>query len=99
MSTIGLLGSVFSRNWFYQPVVELWSDEAMLRGWAEVEIALAQAQGGCGLIPTTAAELIAGALRDVTFDMDRLGRDIATTMHPFVPVLRQLERPDGSSCR
>lgn len=95
MSTIGLLGSVFSRNWFYQPVILLWSDEAMLRSWTAVEIALAQAQSSCGLIPPSAAESIAGTLQDMTFDMGRLGRDIETTMHPFVPVLRQLEERCG----
>jgi 3-carboxy-cis,cis-muconate cycloisomerase len=95
MNSIGLLGSVFSRNWFHAPVVALWSDEASLRAWTDVEVALAQAQADLGLIPADAARTIAARLADMVFDDERLVADIAHTMHPFVPVLRQLEEQCG----
>ena len=95
MNSIGLLNSVFSRNWFHQPVVTIWSDASSLRAWMDVEVALAKAQGELGLIPADAAETIASRLVDAQIDEDRLVADIAHTMHPFVPVLRQLEEVCG----
>lgn len=95
MNSIGLLGSIFSRNWFHAPVLALWTDAASLRAWVDVEVALAQAQAELGLIPAEAACTIAERLHDMAFDDARLVADIARTMHPFVPVLRQLEERCG----
>jgi len=95
MHSIGLLGSIFSRNWFHAPALALWTDAASLRAWVDAEVALAQAQAELGLIPADAARTIAARLHDMAFDDARLVADIAHTMHPFVPVLRQLEERCG----
>lgn len=95
MKTIGLLTSVFYRNWFHQPVVEIWVDEAFIRTLIEVEIALAKSQGELGLIPNDAAQMIESALQEASIDHERLAHEIANTMHPFVPLLRQLEEICG----
>lgn len=95
MKTIGLLSSVFSQNWFHQPAVAIWTDASAIRAWIDVEIALAQSQANLGLIPGDAAHAIASALADVQIDEARLVADIAHTMHPFVPLLRQLEAHCG----
>lgn len=97
MNSIGLLSSVFCRNWFHPPVVAIWSDASAIRAWTEVEVALAQAQAQLGLIPVDAARIIADRLADAQIDEDRLAADIAHTMHPFVPLLRQLEERCGEA--
>lgn len=93
--SIGLLNSVFCKHWFHQPAVAIWSDAATVRAWIDVEIALAQAQSELGLIPAEAGQTIASRLAAAPIDLRRLAADIAHTMHPFVPLLRQLEELCG----
>lgn len=95
MQAVGLLGSSLYRHWFYQACVQLWTDEGAVRSWIAVEIALAQAQADAGLIPDAAARAIADKLATVVIDHERLAADIARTMHPFVPLLYQLEEALG----
>lgn len=90
MSGCGLLGSVFSRHWLYRPALELWSDRAVIQVWIQVEQALAQAQAQLQMIPASAAQAIAQINAD-QIDWLALERDIAHQMHPFTPVLHQLE--------
>jgi adenylosuccinate lyase len=90
MSDCGLLGSVFFRHWLHQPALELWSDRAVIRAWVQVEQALARAQARLRMIPEGAAKAI--ELIDIDqIDWRALERDIAHQMHPFTPVLHQLE--------
>ena len=95
MDSIGLLNSVFCKHWLHQPAVALWSDRATMQAWIEVEVALAKAQAQSGLIPLDAAQTIADRLPGATIDAERMAADIAHTMHPFVPFLRQLEELCG----
>jgi adenylosuccinate lyase/3-carboxy-cis,cis-muconate cycloisomerase len=95
MDSIGLLSSVTCKNWFHQPAVAIWTDGATLAAWIEVEVALAEAQAQLGLIPRDAAETIARRLANAQIDGERLTADIAHMMHPFVPVLHQLEELCG----
>jgi adenylosuccinate lyase len=94
--TIGLFGSVLTRYWIDQDAVRHWSDRGIVGAWVEVEVALAQAQAGLGMIPAEAARDIAANASIDKVDMERIARDIASTMHPFVPLLRQLEEQCGS---
>ena len=73
----------------------LWADAAVIGAWIEVEAALAQAQADLGVIPAAAAAAITDRLDASRLDMDRVARDTAATLHPFVPVLRQLEEMCG----
>ncbi len=91
MDTIGLLGSVFTRHWLAPEALALWTDRATVQAWCEVEIALAKAQAELGLIPPAAAARIAAAARAEAIDMDQVAKDTAISLHPFVPVLKQLE--------
>ena len=95
MESIGLLSSVFCKHWLYQPAVGLWTDGATLQSWVDVEVALAQAQAEIGLIPRHAGQAIAQRLAGTMLDPERIAADIAHTMHPFVPVLHQLEEICG----
>lgn len=87
----GLLQSVFCRHWLHQPAVALWQDSATVATWVEVEKALASVQAQVGLIPQSAATEIA-AIDANRIDWQRLEADIAHQMHPFTPVLHQLEQ-------
>lgn len=94
MNGAGLLQSVFYRHWLYQPALELWQDRRLVQAWIKIEKALAQAQAEVGLIPLAAAESIAEISVD-RIDWTILESDIAHQVHPFTPVLRQLERICG----
>jgi adenylosuccinate lyase/3-carboxy-cis,cis-muconate cycloisomerase len=93
---IGLIGSVFTRHWLDREATALWTDRAVIQSWIDVEIALARAQGEIGLIPAEAADTIAERCDLRRIDMARIVADAAVTLHPFVPVLRQLEEMCGS---
>jgi adenylosuccinate lyase len=93
--TVGLLGSVLTRYWIDQDAVRHWSDRGIVGAWVEVEVALAMAQAEVGMIPAKAARDIAAKASIDKVDMERIARDIASTMHPFVPLLRQLEEQCG----
>jgi adenylosuccinate lyase/3-carboxy-cis,cis-muconate cycloisomerase len=89
--TFGMFASAFSRHWFERDAVAIWEDRAQLQAWLDVEAALALTQSELGLIPAEAGPLIAAQARSDRFDLERIAADTAATMHPFVPVLRQLE--------
>jgi 3-carboxy-cis,cis-muconate cycloisomerase len=77
----------------------IFDERAMLQRWLDVEAALAAAQAELGLIPARAAEAIAAAARVELLDLDAVKRDLATTAHPIVPVVRELERVAGEGGR
>ena len=93
--TTGMFDSCITGHWFNTRVKEIWSDLGTLQAWLDVEKALAQAQADLGMIPHAAADVI-GAKADATLlDLGRLSADIRSTMHPFVPMLRQFEEICG----
>jgi adenylosuccinate lyase len=94
--TGGLVGSVLTRYWLDQDAVRHWSDRGIVGAWVEVEVALAKAQAELGMIPKAAAREIAAKASIDKIDMERIARDIASTMHPFVPLIHQLEEQCGA---
>lgn len=93
--TVGMFESFVTRHWFSDTAKQIWSDEQTLQAWLDVEAALALAQADLGVIPADAAPQIAAACDASRFDPDQLSRDIAHAQHPFVPVLKQLEKLCG----
>jgi len=93
--TVGMFESFVTRHWFSDTAKQIWSDEQTLQAWLDVEAALALAQADLGVIPADAAPQIAAACDATRFDPDQLSRDIAHAQHPFVPVLKQLEKLCG----
>jgi adenylosuccinate lyase len=77
----------------------VFDERAMLQRWLDVEAALAAAQGELGLIPARAAAAIARAARVELLDLEAVKRDLKTTAHPIVPVVRELERVAGEDGR
>lgn len=90
-SSVGLLGSVFTRHWLAPEAVRIWTDYATIETWFSVEVTLAKAQSELGLIPAAAASRIAMVARAESVDIQKVAVDTAISLHPFVPVLKQLE--------
>jgi len=69
----------------------VFSDEARLQRWLDVEVALARAEAEIGLIPRHAAEEIARKGRAELIDTAWMKSEIDHTLHPIVPLIRALE--------
>ncbi len=70
---------------------EVFSLENTLRGWIQVEVALAKAEAELGIIPEEAAREIERRGRVEHFDVAALKRGIDATWHPIVPFIRLYE--------
>ena len=92
---IGMFESFVTRHWFHPEARAIWSDQAMLQAWLDVEAALALAQADLGIVPAASAARIASQADARLFDLDQLSRDIAFAQHPLVPVLHAFERLCG----
>jgi 3-carboxy-cis,cis-muconate cycloisomerase len=87
---------------FQQTTAEMaavFSDESEVQSWLDVEAALAQAQGRLGVIPAEAAAEIQAKAKVENIDLDALRAEMATVVHPMVPLVRLLaaacEPPHG----
>lgn len=69
----------------------IFSDEALLQCWLDVEAALALAEGEIGVIPGWAAQEIARKARAELIDTAQMKREIDHTLHPIVPLIRALK--------
>jgi 3-carboxy-cis,cis-muconate cycloisomerase len=102
---IGVLDSAIFADMFGTPAMRrIFGDEAFLNRCAEVEAALARAQGGLGIIPAEAGEAItrvASALSSGcrTLDLARLKKETETVGYPILPLVRQLAEWAGDSGR
>ena len=84
--------SVLFRDLFgTEEMRDVFSDEALVQRWLDVEAALARAQARVGMIPDGAAAEISRAARVEDLDLEALGREILATVHPIVPLVRALE--------
>ena len=87
---LGLLGT------FGDPdMAEIFSFEARIAAYCQVEVALAWAQADLGVLPASAAEAIAGAARDLALDADRLRAGARLVGYPILPLLEQLRESGG----
>lgn len=78
----------------------VFEERALLQKWLDVEAALARAEAVVGLVPRAAADEITRVARAELFDLNAIKRGIDTSMHPLVPVIRQLaDRCDGDAGR
>ena len=86
-----LLGHLFSTT----AMKAVWSDEATLKAWLEVEAALARVQAQLGVIPQAAGAAIPGACEPRHHDLCSLGARIAAASHPLTPVIASIESVAG----
>ncbi|QOC92210.1 adenylosuccinate lyase [Micromonospora craniellae] len=68
----------------------VFNDRRLMQSWLDVEAALARAQAGLGIIPSSAAQAITDAARLDRLDTTVLAADAADTVHPLVPLVRAL---------
>ena len=72
----------------------VFTDEALVRAWVEIEVAVAEAQAHLGVIPEAAAAALRACGHSVTLDMAAMKAGIDRTWHPFVPFLEAF----GQAC-
>ena len=78
---------------------EVFSDFSLISRYAEVEVALAQAEARCGVIPAEAADEIA-RLTDVSkLDFDLLRRETELVGYPILPLVHQMVEQCGEAGR
>jgi 3-carboxy-cis,cis-muconate cycloisomerase len=82
-----------------QRMRDVFSDQALLSRYIQVEVALARAQGRCGVIPAEAAERIAACARIDGLDLDRLRHETNNVGYPILPLVQQLAGMCGDAGR
>jgi 3-carboxy-cis,cis-muconate cycloisomerase len=73
-----------------EPLSEIFSDGAVLQAMLDFEVGLARAQARLGIIPSSAADAIAGAAQAGNFDPVVLARDTLRAGTPGIPLAKAL---------
>ncbi|WP_338665272.1 adenylosuccinate lyase family protein [Pararoseomonas sp. SCSIO 73927] len=94
------LDSALFRDMFGTPAMRaVFSDEALVGRYVEVEVALARAEARCGVIPAGAAEAIAAAGAGAAFDWPRLKAETDNVGYPILAIVHQLAERAGEAGR
>ncbi|MER9645395.1 adenylosuccinate lyase family protein [Mesorhizobium sp. M0199] len=100
MNPLSFVDSPFSGAGFVPVDMRaIFGSEAYLRRCVEVEVALALAEAGLGIIPDAAAKGIAATAETYRFDMDRLIRETDIVGYPILPMVEQLADAAGEAGR
>ncbi len=75
----------------------VFTDDALVGRYLEVEAALARAQARVGVVPAKAAEAIDAASRTVKIDFDRLRHETEIVGYPILPLVHQLSEAAGEA--
>jgi 3-carboxy-cis,cis-muconate cycloisomerase len=95
-----VLDSILFRDAFGTPLMrEVFSDFSLISRYVEVEIALAQAEARCGVIPPEAATEIARRADVSSLDFDLLRRETEIVGYPILPLVHQLVKQCGEAGR
>jgi 3-carboxy-cis,cis-muconate cycloisomerase len=95
-----VLDSVLFRDSFGTPRMRaIFEDRALVARYVEVEVALARAQGRCGVIPPEAAREIAARASADALDFDLLRHETEIVGYPILPLVHQLGKMCGDSGR
>ena len=78
---------------------EVFTDEALVGHYLQVEAALARAQARIGVVPEAAADAIAAASRSIKIDFDRLRHETEIVGYPILPLVHQLSEAAGEAGR
>jgi len=78
---------------------EIFSDEALVGRYLEVEAALARAQAQLGVVPKEAAQIIDAASRALVIDYDKLRQETEIVGYPILPLVHQLSAAAGEAGR
>ncbi|MBB4423841.1 3-carboxy-cis,cis-muconate cycloisomerase [Bradyrhizobium sp. CIR48] len=92
--------SLIFRDMFGTPAMrEIFSDEALVRNYLNVEAALARAEARFGIVPEQAASTITQAAAGLVIDFDRLRRETEIVGYPIVAIVNQLAEASGEAGR
>ncbi|HZS90177.1 MAG TPA: adenylosuccinate lyase [Chloroflexota bacterium] len=95
---VHLIDSALFAEQFGTPEMRaIFSDQAVVRRWMQVEAALARAEARVGIVPDEAAARISACVAETAWDPASLASGIAETFHPLVPAIRQLSERCGPS--
>jgi 3-carboxy-cis,cis-muconate cycloisomerase len=92
--------SAILRDAFGTPAMRaVFSDEAAVRRYVEVEVALAAAEAGAGVIPAAAAEAIRAGARPDAIDLAKLKAETDLVGYPIVGLVHQFASQVGEAGR
>jgi 3-carboxy-cis,cis-muconate cycloisomerase len=92
--------SAIFRDAFGAPAMRaVFSDEAVVRRYVEVEVALAAAEAHSGVIPAEAAEAIRAGARPEAIDLAKLKDETDLVGYPIVGLVHQLSKQVGEAGR
>src|SRR6266702_1332549 len=95
-----VLDSILFRDAFGTPQMrEVFSDIALVSRYAEVEMALAQAEAKCGVIPQEAADQIAARTDVAALDFELLRQETDIVGYPILPLVHQMVKQCGEAGR
>src|ERR1700761_1207574 len=97
MASTVLESAVFRNMFGTEEMRKVFSDEALVQHYLDVEAALARAEAAIGVIPKDAAAAIDRARRTVKIDVDRLRREAENVGYPILPLVRQLAQASGEA--
>ncbi|GKW06951.1 MULTISPECIES: class-II fumarase/aspartase family protein [Pectobacterium] len=93
-----VLDSVLFRDSFGTPEMRaIFDDRELIRKYVEVEIALANAQARCGVIPEGAAAEITASCNADTLDFELLRHETEIVGYPILPLVHQISKQAGQS--
>ncbi len=92
--------SAIYRDFFGTPAMRaVWSDEALVARYVEVEVALAKAEARVGVIPADAAKEIAAKSDARTFDLAKLKEETDVVGYPIIGIVHQMAKQCGEAGR
>ena len=95
-----VLDSVLFRDAFGTPAMrQVFSDQALIGRYVEVEVALAKAEARCGVVPVEAADTIAKQANASTLDFDLLRQETDNVGYPILPLVHQIAKQCGDAGR
>jgi 3-carboxy-cis,cis-muconate cycloisomerase len=99
-SSSTVIDSILFRDAFgTQAMRDVFSDRTLISRYIEVEVALAQAQARCGVIPFEAAQTIASESRLDRIDFDLMRHETDIVGYPILPLVHQLVAMCGEAGR
>ncbi len=94
------LDSRIFRNMFGTEAIRaVFSDDALIQRYLEVEAALARAEARLGVIPSDAGTKITYAATHLSVDIERLAHETEIVGYPILPLVRQLSEAAGEAGR
>lgn len=94
------IDSLLFRDAFGTPAMRaIFADSALVSRYIEVEVALARAQGRCGVIPAEAAHEIAQRCSLDALDFELLRKETDIVGYPILPLVHQLVTQCGDAGR